>query len=163
MKKIIFCVLAFLCNVSFVFAFNALEDHQKYKNELDSMSYKQLQENPKHLYYYKGPVNYTGGGHDFSSAKKIQKKKGVKFKVDSSSEKESNDQKPNESNQSSSSEKKQNSTVKTKYSQKSVTEVSSQRTQTIKKTDNIQGKADLKTGKSVTSAQTSKNHNADAE
>jgi len=86
MKKFILSVITLALFAPSSSAFNALNEHNKYRSELNSLADKQYSENQKYLLYYKGPANYTGASTRTSvssgSKKDIYVKKGVKFKVD---------------------------------------------------------------------------------
>lgn len=87
MKKFFLSIICVLLLSHHGLAFNVLQENEKYRRELNSLSGRQHAENIKHLHYYKGPVNYVGSYSSVSSGssstkKDIYVKKGVKFKVD---------------------------------------------------------------------------------
>lgn len=96
--KIFLVLLIFCFGSAQAKSYNALQDHQKYRNQLKTETSKQLIENPRHLNYYKGRSTY--GNFSQYSSQKNYVKKGIRFKVETSkSQKNINNNSQNTQNQ----------------------------------------------------------------
>ncbi len=93
MNKAVLVVVVAIMLMSPGYAYNALEQNNIYRNQLNELARQQHAENQNHLLYYKGvgdvPLGQsrkTSALSDSGAEKNIYTKKGVQFKVDNSNE-----------------------------------------------------------------------------
>lgn len=99
MNKAVSVVIVAIMLMSPGYAYNALEQNNIYRNQLNELARQQHAENQNHLLYYKGVRDVPIGQSRKTSAlsvsateKNIYAKKGVKFKVDNSNETQLSDE-----------------------------------------------------------------------